>query len=111
MKQGDIVKGRITNIKPYGAFVKIDDTVDGLIHISEISDGFVRNIEDYLSVGDLVTVEVLSIDDNNKVNLSYKSQNQARRKKRESVKVTTGFKPFESKLKVWMEKYYKNDKK
>ncbi len=109
MKKGDIVKGRVTNIKPYGAFVKIDDSVDGLIHISEISDGFVKDIEDYLSVGDVVTLEVLDIDENNKISLSYKSQNKTGRKKREPVEVTSGFKPFESQLKVWMEKYLKSD--
>jgi general stress protein 13 len=110
MKEGDIVKGRITNIKPYGAFVKIDESIDGLIHISEISDGFVKSIEDYLSVGDEVTLEVIKIADNSKVSLSYKTQNKSGRKKRESVEVTTGFKPFESQLKVWMEKYLKGDK-
>jgi predicted RNA-binding protein with RPS1 domain len=47
MKKGDIVKGRITSIKPYGAFVKVNETIDGLVHISEISDRFVRSIEDY----------------------------------------------------------------
>lgn len=109
MKKGDIVKGRITNIKPFGAFVKIDESIDGLIHISEISDGFVRSIEDYLSVGDIVTLEVLKIDEDNKISLSYKSQNKNGRKKRESVEVTTGFKPFESQLKIWMAKYQKRD--
>ena len=57
MKKGDIVKGRITSIKPFEAFVKIDESFDGLIHISEISERFVRSIEDYLSVGQLVTLE------------------------------------------------------
>jgi general stress protein 13 len=109
MEKGDIVKGRITNIKPYGAFVKIDESIDGLIHISEISDGFVRSIEDYLSVGDVVTLEVLKVENDNKVSLSYKTQNKNGRKKRESVEVTAGFKPFESQLKVWMEKYQKGD--
>jgi len=108
MKQGDIVKGRITNIKSYGAFVRVEDKYDGLIHISEISDGFVRNIEDYLTVGDEVTVEVIKVD-GDKISFSYKSQNKTRRKKRESTELKTGFRPFEDKLKDWVDKYQKDD--
>jgi general stress protein 13 len=109
MKQGDIVKGRITNIKPYGAFVKINDEIDGLIHISEVSDGYVRSIEDYLSVGEEVTLEVIKVEET-KISLSYKSQNKKRRKKTESTEVVTGFKPFETQLPAWIEKYQKNKK-
>ena len=43
-KVGMTVYGKITGIKPYGAFVKFDDNVSGLIHISEISHGFVKDI-------------------------------------------------------------------
>jgi general stress protein 13 len=109
MKQGDIVKGRITNIKPYGAFVKINDEIDGLIHISEISDGYVRSIEDYLSVGEEVTLEVIKVEET-KISLSYKSQNNKRRNKTESTEVVTGFKPFETQLPAWIEKYQKYKK-
>ena len=107
MKKGDIVKGRITSIKPYGAFVKINDTIDGLIHISEISERFVRSIEDYLSVGDLVDLEVISISKDNRVSLSYRSQNKNGRKKKEIINLTLGFKPLEKKLDEWIEDYNK----
>ena len=50
MKIGDIVYGKVTNILGYGAFVLVDD-YDGLVHISEFSDGFVRNINDFVKVG------------------------------------------------------------
>ncbi|MDD5293843.1 MAG: S1 RNA-binding domain-containing protein, partial [Candidatus Izemoplasmatales bacterium] len=73
MNVGDIVKGRITSIKPYGAFVKINDEVDGLIHISEMSDGFVKSIEDFLTVGDTVDLKVIKITEDNKVSLSYRA--------------------------------------
>ena len=108
MKKGDIVKGRITNIKSYGAFVKVEDQYDGLIHISEVSDGFVRNIEDYLTVGDEVTVEVIKVE-GDKISFSFKSQNKTRRKKRESTEVTTGFRPLEDQMKAWVDKYHKDD--
>ena len=107
MKEGDIVKGRITSIKPYGAFVRIDDETDGLIHISEISDGFVRNIEDYLAVGDLVDLKVLSISDDNKLSLSYKTLNKNKRKKREKIQLVHGFKPLAEKLDEWVNSYTK----
>ena len=48
IKEKDIIKVKITGIKKYGAFASLDDNYNGLIHISEISYGFVRNINDYL---------------------------------------------------------------
>lgn len=81
MKKGDIVKGKITSIKSFGAFVKVNETIDGLIHISEISNGFVRNIEDYLTVGDEVELEILDISSDNKLSLSYKSLNKNKKRK------------------------------
>ena len=106
MKKGDIVKGRITSIKPYGAFVKVDDSFDGMIHISEISEGFVRSIEDYLTIGDIVTLEIISVSEDNKLSMSYKTQNKSRRKKREIVNLVHGFKPLADKLDEWIEIYF-----
>ncbi|MBI9009954.1 MAG: S1 RNA-binding domain-containing protein [Tenericutes bacterium] len=107
MKKGDIVKGRITSIKPYGAFVKINETVDGLIHISEISDGFVRSIEDYLKVGELIDLEIISISKDNKLSLSYRTQNKNGRKKKELIDLTHGFEPLQEKLDDWIQEYNK----
>ncbi len=106
MKKGDIVKGRITSIKPYGAFVKIDETSDGLIHISEISERFVRNIDDYFNIGDVVTLEVVNISKDNKLSLCYKSQNKNGRKKHEKVQLVEGFKPLAKKLDEWIKSYF-----
>ncbi len=107
MEKGDIVKGRITNIKSYGAFVKIEEELDGLIHISEISEGFVRNIEDYLSVNDIVNLEVIDISPGNKISLSYKALNKTIRKKREKINLIHGFKPLAEKLQEWVDNYFK----
>ncbi len=107
MKKGDIVKGRITSIKPYGAFVRIDDKIDGLVHISEVSDKFVKNIEDYFSIGDEVDLEILSISSDNKLSLSYKSQNKYGRKKREKIVLDKGFEPLAKKLSEWIKNYEK----
>lgn len=107
MKAGDIVKGRITSIKPYGAFVKVNETIDGLIHVSEISDRFVRSIEDYLTVGDIVNLEVIGVSEDMKISFSYKTQNRNGRKKKEIINLTHGFKPLAEKLDEWIKDYYK----
>lgn len=59
---GSIFKGKITGVQPYGAFVSINETTQGLVHISEITHGFVRDINDHVKIGDEVSVKVLSID-------------------------------------------------
>lgn len=70
-ESGQILQGKVTGIQPYGAFVALDDETQGLVHISEVTHGFVKDIHDYLTVGDDVTVKVLHVDvDNNKVSLS-----------------------------------------
>ena len=55
-KVGMTVYGQISGIKPYGAFVKFSDDVSGLIHISELSNGFVRNVDHFVSLGEYVIV-------------------------------------------------------
>ncbi|MDF2607248.1 MAG: ral stress protein 13, partial [Bacillales bacterium] len=73
LKVGDIVIGKITGVQSYGAFVEINSQTQGLIHISEISERFVRDIRDFVSLGEEVTVKILSIDPNTgKLSLSIK---------------------------------------
>jgi predicted RNA-binding protein with RPS1 domain len=102
MKIGNIVKGEITAIKPYGAFVKVDDEYVGLIHISEFSDGFVRNIEDYVSIGDVITLKVIGMEDN-KLSLSFKTLHK--RKKRYNIELESGFSPLQEQLQKWLKDY------
>ncbi len=59
---GDIIEGEITNVVGYGAFVKLDDGVEGLMHISEISWLPMRNIDEQVKKGDRITVKILSIN-------------------------------------------------
>ena len=74
---GSIVEGKVVRIKPFGAIVLVDNNVQGLVHISHISDSFVQDINNHISVGDIVDVKVLSIDaQNNKVSLSIKEAMQ-----------------------------------
>ena len=107
MQEGDIVKGEITSIKPYGAFVKLNRNLYGLIHISEFSDRYVRDIEDYVSVGDVLDLEVISIQDDTKVSLSFKTLHK--RKKRLRIKLKTGFTPLREKIGKWIADYDAKD--
>ena len=63
MKIGDKLKGRITGIQPYGAFVELETGVIGLIHISEIRTGFIENIYEVLKIGEEVQVQVVDLDE------------------------------------------------
>ncbi len=69
---GQIYEGKITSITNFGAFVTLPDGPDGMVHISEVSDRFVKNIQDVCHVGDVVKVKVISIADNGKIALSIK---------------------------------------
>lgn len=113
-KIGQIIEGTITGIKPYGAFVSIDDTTSGLIHISEISDEFVRDIEYFVSKGEKVIAKVIDIDkQGTQLRLSLKALNYSHRKKRSQYKVDKkrpllpkheiGFKTIEEHLPNWLE--------
>ncbi|MGX6429450.1 S1 domain-containing RNA-binding protein [Levilactobacillus yonginensis] len=69
---GAKVSGKVSGITNFGAFVDLGDHKTGLVHISEISDGFVKDIHDVLSVGDEVTVKVLTVGDDGKIGLSIR---------------------------------------
>ncbi len=73
LKEGMILTGTVRNVIDFGAFVDIGVKYDGLVHISELSDKYIKNPSDVVSVGDVVKVKVISIDsDRKKVGLSMK---------------------------------------
>ena len=73
LKEGMILTGTVRNVIDFGAFVDIGVKHDGLVHISELSDKFVKNPSDIVSVGDVVKVKVIKIDsERQKVGLSMK---------------------------------------
>ncbi len=73
---GKIVKGKITNITHFGFFIETDQGWKGLIHISEVSEKYVYNIEDYFDKGQDVEVLILSVDEEKKqLSCSYKQAN------------------------------------
>lgn len=67
-----IVEGVITGITAFGAFVKINNEVTGLVHISEVSSDFVKDIKDIYKIGDVVKVKILKVEDGGKLVLSIK---------------------------------------
>lgn len=69
---GEIVEGTVSDIMNYGAFVKLEDGKNGLVHISEVSREFVEDIHTVLKSGDKVKAKVLSIDEKGKIALSIK---------------------------------------
>ena len=69
---GEIYTGEVMGITKFGAFVKIDEKTTVLVHISEVADTYVKEIGDFLQVGDEVKVKVLNVAENGKVGLSIK---------------------------------------
>lgn len=106
IKEKEVVRVKITGIQKYGAFASLDNIdYNGLIHISEISYGYVKNIHDFMNVGDAIYAEVLYIDDDNKqIKLSVKDIDY----KKDGVKLKRmaetkhGFAPLRDNLDNWI---------
>ena len=73
-KVGDVVKGKVTKIAAFGAFVELSNKIDGLIHISQLSREHVEKVKDVLNVGDEVEARVIKVDtDERRIGLSIKA--------------------------------------
>ena len=68
---GTVIKGKVERIFPYGAFVSIDDGVDGLVHVSQISHNWIKDANEALTVGQEVEAKIIGFDDN-RITLSIK---------------------------------------
>lgn len=104
-KINDVVKVKITGIQTYGAFAVTSDNTDGLIHISEISYGYVKNINDYIKIGDKIYAEVIGYNDsNNQLKLSIRDidyKNDGSKLKR-IAETKSGFQPLKDNLDGWI---------
>ena len=59
---GQLVIGKVTSVRPYAVFMSFSDNRSGLLHISEISDSYIRDIEKFASVGDEIKVKIIDVD-------------------------------------------------
>src|SRR4051812_27094072 len=69
---GNKLQGKVTGITNFGAFVELPDGSTGLVHISEVADKYVKDINEHLKVGDQVEVKVLNVEKDGKIGLSIK---------------------------------------
>ncbi|CAG9620990.1 S1 domain-containing post-transcriptional regulator GSP13 [Sutcliffiella rhizosphaerae] len=124
---GSVLAGKVTGIQPYGAFVALDEETQGLVHISEITHGYVKDVNEHLKMGDEVQVKVLSVDENSgKISLSIKATQEApaeapvaakKPKKRQATVVKQqqqtespqGFNTLKDKLEEWIEQSNRED--
>lgn len=93
----EIIQGTVTAIKNFGAFIKLPDGNTGLVHISEISDDYVKNISNYLSIGQKVKVMIIGFKDS-KISLSIRKANPENKLKN----VSGGNKNFEHMMKDYL---------
>lgn len=69
---GSKVQGKVTGITNFGAFVELPDNSTGLVHISEVADNYVKDINDHLKVGEMVEVKVMNVEADGKIGLSIR---------------------------------------
>ncbi len=108
-EKGRIVTGCVTGIEKYGIFVGLDEYYSGLIHISEISDGYVRNINDYVNIGETIKVKVLDSDDDiYHVKLTIKDIDYRMNKKKNHkiIETPNGFNGLSNNLDIWINEKY-----
>src|SRR5690554_76032 len=110
-----VIEGKVTGIQPYGAFVALNDEVQGLVHISEVTHGYVKDINEHLTVGDDVNVKVLNIDENSKkVSLSIRATEEAPKQQQKPTRKqptvtqqqgdgSAGFNSLKDKPEEWLE--------
>lgn len=110
-KPGMIVYGKISGIKPYGAFVSFEDGVSGLVHISEISSSYVRNIDQYFKINSYIMTKVIDVDlENKQLRLSYKALHNKR--KTPDIKFVgmpkniLGFSSIAKKMPEWLKNHH-----
>ncbi|MCP8617777.1 S1 domain-containing post-transcriptional regulator GSP13 [Salirhabdus salicampi] len=114
---GQVLQGKVTGIQPYGAFVALDEETQGLVHISEVTHGYVKDINEHLNIGDEVKVKILNIDEEKgKLSLSIRATEEApkraskpattknnKKAAAESTSSSAGFNTLKDKLEEWIQ--------
>jgi S1 RNA binding domain protein len=102
VQPGSIVTGKVVRLHDFGAFVQLDEETTGLVHISEVDRDFVENIHAYLTEGQQVSVKVIAIKDDGRVDLSIKRADptwEDEQQRRSSTKID---KEFNQRLRKFM---------
>lgn len=76
IETGTVISGKITGITDFGAFVEIEGGKTGMVHISEVSAGYVKNIKEHLEIGQEVKAKVISVSPEGKISLSIRKLEQ-----------------------------------
>ncbi|ANB61505.1 S1 RNA binding domain protein [Anoxybacillus voinovskiensis] len=83
---GSKLQGKVTGITKFGAFVELPEGVTGLVHISEVADNYVKDINDHLKIGDVVEVRVINVEKDGKIGLSIKKAKESQPSQRPRTK-------------------------
>jgi len=111
-KIGDIIEGKISGVQRYGAFVDLDEKNQGLIHVSEIQDDYIKNIWQTLHANQKIRVQVINIDEySKKISLSIRSLSGEHKEVKEKTRKRyftnnrrdIGFSSIEKELDNWVE--------
>lgn len=93
---GSKLQGKVTGITNFGAFVELEEGKTGLVHISEVADNYVKDINEHLTVGDEVKVKVINVEKDGKIGLSIRKAKDRPQVRQKSQKERT--ENFESKM-------------
>ncbi len=106
---GDVVKGQVTGVTKYGVFMSFEDDYSGLVHISEVSNKYVKDLKERFMVGDIIRAKVIEIDDNkNHLKLSIKEVNPKVKSSKSKIEESgLGFELLENSLPIWVDKKIK----
>lgn len=112
---GQIIEGVVTGIQPYGAFVFVDEHTTGLIHISEISEYFVKDVNQYMNIGDHIRVKIIDVD-GDQLRLSLKALRHSNNRKEKMYRQQKllppniiGFNSLQAMLPIWIKEKTKHD--
>ena len=112
-KKGDVVVGKVTGIAKYGIFMVLDNNQNGMVHISEMSYDFVKDIHEYVNIGDEIEVRIIDDTDSSKLQLSMKDISDIRVNTRSQYINETrhGFSTLRKNLPLWISEKLKKMKK
>ena len=113
IKVGNIVKGEVTGVTPYGVFVSLQDEYSGLVHISEVSNKYIRDLEKLFNIGDIINVKIIDLDeDKSHAKLSIKKINYKVEKELSMIPESgTGFGLLSENLPRWTSEKFNKIKK